>query len=371
MKKIITIVLWIFLVFVVFGQLQAQKIKTVDGVQVVENGKKPNPPKGALTRLVFKEEIAVGDSENEEEMVAQPGFMDVDEKGTMYVVDFKASNVKVFDKTGHFIRTIGKKGEGPGEFNMPLGVIVTPNNELMIEDMMNRRLSYFSLDGEFIRNEVLTNSLSTLNIVMDSKGNFMARELVMEGNRLFFELRKYDRDMNPMFVLEKTEFKNPMQGNFNPFGVLAVYIFGQDDKIFYGDGKDYEIKIYTPKGKLIRRILKKHAPIKITKEDENRILNEIPDVGFDLKQGMKFPEYFPAYEFFALDERGRLIVRTYKKGKNEGEYVLDIFDEEGRFIAQIPSRVNSRIWKSNKAYSIEDTAEGYKIIKRYSFSWEK
>jgi len=94
-------------------------------------------------------------------------------------------------------------------------------------------------------------------------------------------------------------------------------------------------------------------------------------MGPGFKQGMKFPEYFPAYEFFALDEGGRLLVRTYKKGKSEGEYVLDIFDTEGRYIAQIPTRVNSRIWKNNKAYSIEDTEEGYKVIKRYSYSWQK
>ncbi|MFC2165642.1 6-bladed beta-propeller [Acidobacteriota bacterium] len=370
MRKIIGIVLCVLLVTVIFGQLQAQKIKTVKGVHVVENGKKPKPPKGALTKLVFKEEIAVGDSEDEEEMVAQPGFMEVDDKGTMYIVDMKASNIKVFDNTGNFVRTIGNKGDGPGEFNMPFGVIVTPAKELLVEDMMNRRLSYFTLDGEFIRNEILEHSLSTIGVIMDSKGNFMARELMMEGTQLFFELRKYDKDLNPVFVLDKAEFQNPLQGDFNPFGVLAVYIFDQDDGIYYGDGKVYEIKIYTPNGKLIRRILKKHDPIKITKEDEDRILNEIPDMGMGFRQGMKFPEYFPAYEFFALDEGGRLIVRTYKKGKNEGEYVLDIFDKEGRFIAQIPTRVNARIWKNNKAYSIEDTEEGYKVIKRYSYSWK-
>jgi len=371
MRKAIGVILSLFLALVVYNPLQGQKIKTTDGVQVVENGKTPKPPKDSLTKLVFEEEIAVGDSEIEEEMVGQPGYMDVDNKGTMYIVDMEASNVKVFDRTGQFVRAIGKKGEGPGEFSVPLGIIITPNNELLVEDLMNRRLSYFSLDGEFLRNEVLERSLSTLNVVMDSKGNFMARELMMEGNQLFFELKKYDKDLNPMFVLDKAEFQNPMQGNFNPFGVLAVYIFGHNDEIYYGDGKDYEIKIYTPQGKLIRKILKKHDPIKITKEDEDRILNEIPDMGPGFKQGMKFPEYFPAYEFFALDEGDRLIVRTYKKGKNEGEYVLDIFDQKGRYVAQIPTRVNSRVWKNNKAYSIEDTEEGYKVIKRYRYSWEK
>jgi hypothetical protein len=304
-------------------------------------------------------------------MVTQPTYLKVDDKGTIYVVDMKASQIKVFDKTGQFVRAIGKKGDGPGEFSIPFGINITPNSEILVEDMANRRLSYFSLDGEFIKNEVLENSLSTIEVVMDSKGSFMARELTMEGNQLFFEIRKYDKELNPMFVLEKMEFQNPMQGNFNPFGVLAVYIFGQNDEIFFGDGKDYEIKVYTPKGKLIRRILKKFDPIKITKDDEDRILNEVPDMGMGLKQNWKFPEHFPAYEFFALEESGRLIVRTYRKGKKEGEYVLDVFDQEGRFIAQIPTRVNARVWKNNKAYSIEDTEEGYKVIKRYSYAWEK
>ena len=98
MRKNFGIILCVLVVFVAYGQLKAQKIKTVKGVQVVENGKKPKPPKGALTKLVFKEEIAFGDSEDEEEMVAQPTYLKVDHKGTIFVVDMKASQVKVFDR---------------------------------------------------------------------------------------------------------------------------------------------------------------------------------------------------------------------------------------------------------------------------------
>ncbi|MBN1224889.1 MAG: hypothetical protein JXB23_16695 [Candidatus Aminicenantes bacterium] len=58
-----------------------------------------------------------------------------------------------------------------------------------------------------------------------------------------------------------------------------------------------------------------------------------------------------------------------KKGIIEGKYVLDVFDQEGRYIAQIPSKVNPRPCKNHKGYSIEDTDEGFKAVKRYGYAW--
>jgi len=45
--------------------------------------------------------------------------------------------------------------------------------------------------------------------------------------------------------------------------------------------------------------------------------------------------------------------------------------QEGRYIAQIPTKVNPRLWKNGKIYSIEDTEEGFKVIKRYGYSWQQ
>jgi hypothetical protein len=45
----------------------------------------------------------------------------VDSAGRMYVWDTILLHVSVFDTGGNFLRTIGRKGEGPGEFNNPRG----------------------------------------------------------------------------------------------------------------------------------------------------------------------------------------------------------------------------------------------------------
>jgi hypothetical protein len=64
-----------------------------------------------------------------------------------------------------------------------------------------------------------------------------------------------------------------------------------------------------------------------------------------------------------------MYVRTFKKGKAKGEYEFDVFDAEGRFIAQFISKADLRIWRGDKAYGIEETEDGFRVIKRYAVSW--
>ena len=82
----------------------------------------------------------------------------------------------------------------------------------------------------------------------------------------------------------------------------------------------------------------------------------------------EFPDIFPPFQNFLLDSQGRIFVRTYTKGKAKGEYVIDVFDPEGRFIAQFITKSNLVLFKGSKAYGIEESDEGYQTIKRYAVS---
>ena len=63
MKKALNIGLGLLLIFCLSGHLEAQKIKTVNGVQVIENSEKPKPPKGVPSKLILEEDFKIGDSE--------------------------------------------------------------------------------------------------------------------------------------------------------------------------------------------------------------------------------------------------------------------------------------------------------------------
>ncbi len=55
-----------------------------------------------------------------------------------------------FDKTGQFVKTWGKKGMGPGEFDVPHTLAFDSRGRLFVGDRQNNRIQIFDQDGKFI-----------------------------------------------------------------------------------------------------------------------------------------------------------------------------------------------------------------------------
>lgn len=91
------------------------------------------------------------------EQFNKPGGIAVDAGGTrVYVVDTggvgsKEHRVRVFDaQSGAHLFDIGKRGTGPGEFNLPRGAVVAPDGSLYVVDGGNFRVQRFGADGKYI-----------------------------------------------------------------------------------------------------------------------------------------------------------------------------------------------------------------------------
>jgi hypothetical protein len=67
--------------------------------------------------------------------------------GSIYLADQLANGVHVVGSDGRFVRTIGREGQGPGEFRRP-GSLVVWRDTLGVLDRGNNRLQLLSLDGE-------------------------------------------------------------------------------------------------------------------------------------------------------------------------------------------------------------------------------
>ena len=69
----------------------------------------------------------------------------------VYVADSGSNRISVFNLGGHLIRTIGSRGSGPGQFNWPTAVAISPDGDMYITDNNNHRVQVFSPDGVFQR----------------------------------------------------------------------------------------------------------------------------------------------------------------------------------------------------------------------------
>jgi sugar lactone lactonase YvrE len=71
--------------------------------------------------------------------------------GDIFVSDGHVNNrVVKFSKDGKFIKAWGKKGSGPGEFNVPHTLAFDSRGRLFVGDRSNSRIQIFDQDGNFL-----------------------------------------------------------------------------------------------------------------------------------------------------------------------------------------------------------------------------
>lgn len=76
-----------------------------------------------------------------------------------------------------FLLEWGKQGKEPGEFNFPIGIFITPVDEVFITDSKNQRVQQFSTEGKFVA-EFPVPGTRLGGLVVDKQGNvFVPLEL--------------------------------------------------------------------------------------------------------------------------------------------------------------------------------------------------
>lgn len=84
----------------------------------------------------------------------QPSDVITAPNGDIFVADGHGGNTNArivkFDKNGKFIKTWGKKGSAPGEFDTPHSLAMDSKSRLFVADRNNNRIQIFDQDGKFL-----------------------------------------------------------------------------------------------------------------------------------------------------------------------------------------------------------------------------
>lgn len=107
-------------------------------------------PDGKLLLTLGKAGVAGTDSET----FNQPSAIAIAANGDIFVADGHGgdSNARIvkFSKDGKFIKTWGKKGTGPSEFDTPHAIAIDSTGRLFVGDRANSRIQIFNQDGKFL-----------------------------------------------------------------------------------------------------------------------------------------------------------------------------------------------------------------------------
>jgi len=278
-----------------------------------------------------------------------------DSDGCVYACDYRANNIKIFDSSGKYIKTIGRKGQGPGEFNMPYKIAVS-DDRLIVWDLGNRRLCALSPDGEFLKSIPISIGERPRKI-----GALPSGDMVIAVEKVHYREPDKPQDYfieiySPDLERKKTVYTQQIWRNkytrkgralaniIQPFSPLIYWDVSPTGKIVVGYPKNYEIKIYdSDKGK-ISSFIHSYKPIKITDKDKKRFFASVGMLSASVKKqgaddfiikNTEFPKYKPAFKHIKVDSDGNILVMSHRKNPDEEHKFFDAFDSQGNFLGNV------------------------------------
>ena len=192
------IIFWILLIL--FTNCVPQKpgwqgtIEEVDGVTVVNNPKQGLWDTRENADLTIAKELEIGEMDGPEELLFdQIVDIAVNGKDDIYVADGRLNEIRKFDKDGKYLLTVGRPGQGPGEFQYIQTVSVNRDDDLIVFDAGLGRISVFSDDGEHRKTtqKLMTDSWILPSRIFDTDGGYVFFGKLSNSVKLFHH---FDRD---------------------------------------------------------------------------------------------------------------------------------------------------------------------------------
>ncbi|MBI4546128.1 MAG: 6-bladed beta-propeller, partial [Gemmatimonadetes bacterium] len=276
--------------------------------------------------------------------------LEVDAAGRIYVLDRQEQEIRVFDARGAYVRTIGRKGRGPGEFQGANGMEWDRAGNLWVADPMNTRYTVFDTAGRFLRTyrRPIPSYGYSWEGGFDREGRLYDTHFAAAGPRpedRVHALVRFDSDMQPRdtFPLpyaEEEAFRLETRGGTTriffavPFAPRMHWLLDPRGYIWFGFPDRYRIYQRRLKGDTARMIEREAKPVPVSRAERQREIERLqPVIGQGAQVDLsRIPRFKPAFEGLLLDDAGRLWV-LLPRADRDLRTSFDVFSPDGRYLA--------------------------------------
>jgi len=347
-----------------------QKIKVVDGVTIIQNPGVPFFHEEPARTFELVEKLSIGRDGGDHNYIFYRAWdIDADSHGNIYVMDNGNYRIQKFDSTGNYLLTIGRKGEGPGEFKDLREIAIDSKDNLIVYDSGNQRVSIFNPQGELVKDFKIMKWISWL--MVDSKDRIL---LATDYTNYYKKTRtvtleRFSQDgefINRIFEETQPVFAVTSKGAAGAVYTEPFYItIDPEDNVYVVKTKKYKIKMYSPDGVLVREFSRQYKSVPLTKEEKKNYKG-----GSVILDGKTYAPPVPDYKNDITNILGRpnreLWVFTSTREDEKG-WVVDVFDSQGKYLRKLYFKSRLKPWrtrlKDNKIYSIESLKDGYLRVK--------
>jgi hypothetical protein len=344
---------------------QEARTRDSSGVQIIENSALRDAP--VRFGLGDKPLLEVGgvESNPDEEFDHRQGWLAAARlsNGGLAVIDL--SRVHYFDAKGKRIRIVGRKGQGPEEFQTLTTICRTRGDTLVLNDLSNRRLSILDENGRIVRTILHgDNGDASVRSCFDDGSFILQRRLGAPRNweMRVSRLRLDGSIVNMVGTLNVTGFDLVTQ---TPLRILA-----SGNAVYHANPYASEIRVHDVLGRLRRIIRTADRGERITESlADERLGWTIPNVTAAEREAMmnqrratpRIAQTWPVFYNVEIGPDGTIWVQDYDPKAFAPPDAWTAIDSTGRIVGRLifPPRTGGR------RPEVQGFGRDYVIVKRF------
>jgi len=310
---------------------QAPRIRDSSGVQIVENAARAKAPIAFTAAPLLVDLGGVHDNPDDDFLSNSGDLQGTRLRGGGYIVA-DGQRLRFFDARGKQTRTVGRKGEGPGEYQMITGVCLGAGDSLFVGDARNARISVYDKAGTAPARSIPMRDAAFLTWDGCFADGVFGTSAI--GGRTPDGLTR---------VLNLYRPDGSVLGRIGPFWSfagnsyvqLSASVGARGRQFVYGDPRRSEWRVFGLDGTLVQ-IVRTADPLRDVTSAETSKMKPIVMAMVDGKaqDASPKPATWPAYGQMMVDETGRVWIEDFRQA-NASPTPWTAFDASGRMIGRV------------------------------------
>lgn len=212
--------------------------------------------------------VELGDSNCVFGTIIDAGFLP---DGRIVLLDVMKKRVSVFSPDGDFLASFGREGSGPGEFMEPASIAVLTDGGICVSDFMSKKLVFFDADfcykreisGFYIQSPSCIESGSDGSVVGFQMHYFNEEDNFLIGSRVV----KWTDSSDP--ELEYTSRYNPFRPEEGVTIPVLPFATGEDGSVYCAESfeEEYTVTKFNAEGDTVFCIQEPYTPMNRTEEE--------------------------------------------------------------------------------------------------------